>query len=201
MLLVWSGTWLWSNLSTDFSLVLWAVIIIVLNFISDINVLALLSFKNINFDIIYMEPHTQCTVYWISWWWQEVVILEWHVNHFGMVILTFGFDHSLSHRYELSAQTRGIIRGPYHPTSRVLNIWIHTVGCWKIQEFVSYTLNFACFSIKKRLICHLPKKIWLLCAECEWTLCLEANILPTHLSLRTLPNPNSEKRIRRLVFC
>ena len=96
-----------------------------------------------------MEPHTQCTVYWINWWWQEVVILEWHVNHFGMVILTFGFGHSLSHRYELSAQTRGIIRGPYHPTSSVLNIWVHTVGCWKIQEFVSYTLNFACFSIKK----------------------------------------------------
>ena len=139
MLLVWSGTWLWSNLSTDFSLVLWAVINNCFKFHLWYQCTCFAEFLEYKF----------CTVYWISWWWQEVVILEWHVNHFGMVILTFGFDHSLSHRYELSAQTRGIIRGPYHPTSRVLNIWIHTVGCWKIQEFVSYTLNFACFSTKK----------------------------------------------------
>ena len=41
--------------------------------------------------------------------------------------------------------TRGVFKGPYHSTSRVLNFWIPTVGCWIIEEFVCYTLIFAAY--------------------------------------------------------
>ena len=44
---------------------------------------------------------------------------------------------------------RGIFRDPYHLTCRVLNFWLPSVGCWKIEEFVCFTLKFACFSSKQ----------------------------------------------------
>ena len=45
-------------------------------------------------------------------------------------------------------QSRGVFRYPYHPTSRLLNIWLPTVGSWKIDEFACFTLKLACFPSK-----------------------------------------------------
>ena len=50
---------------------------------------------------------------------------------------------------------RGVFRYPYHPTCRVLNFWLPTVGCWKIQEFVCFTLKFACFHQNRQILSHI----------------------------------------------
>ena len=47
--------------------------------------------------------------------------------------------------YSITLQCRGVFRYPYHPTCRMLNFWLHTVWCWKIQEFVYFTLTLHVF--------------------------------------------------------
>ena len=48
----------------------------------------------------------------------------------------------------ITLQCWGVFRYPYHPTCRMLNFWLLTVWCWKIQELVCFTLKFACFLSK-----------------------------------------------------
>ena len=44
---------------------------------------------------------------------------------------------------------RGVFKGPYHSTCRVLNFWLPTVGCLIIDRLVCDNLKFAYFSSKK----------------------------------------------------
>ena len=44
---------------------------------------------------------------------------------------------------------RGVFRCPYHPSCRVWSFWLPTVGCWKIEEFLCFTLKSACYSSKQ----------------------------------------------------
>ena len=53
------------------------------------------------------------------------------------------------HNHHLRVPRRGVFSYPYHSTCRVLNFWLPTVECWKIQEFVCFTLKFACFPSKQ----------------------------------------------------
>ena len=54
---------------------------------------------------------------------------------------------------------RGVFKGAFHSTSRVLNFLLPTVGCCIIEEFLCYTLKFAYF-YPNRQIYHLSKISW-----------------------------------------
>ena len=62
--------------------------------------------------------------------------------------------------------TSSMFKGPYRSTCRVLNLWLSTVGCWIIDEFVCYTLKLAYFSSKQiclqlRIKWHKILSFWL----------------------------------------
>ena len=47
---------------------------------------------------------------------------------------------------DMQLGSRGVFRGLYHSTCKALEFRLPTVGCWIIEEFVSYKLMFAHFS-------------------------------------------------------
>ena len=66
------------------------------------------------------------------------------------IVQTLSSNFSIFQQHLIMAMIfiRGVFRYPYHPTSRVLNTWLPTVGCWKFKEFACFALKFACFSLK-----------------------------------------------------
>ena len=56
---------------------------------------------------------------------------------------------------EWQVTARGVFRYPYHPTCRVLNFWLPTVGCWKMQELVSFTLKLHVFHRNRHILSYI----------------------------------------------
>ena len=47
--------------------------------------------------------------------------------------------------YLINIWSRGVFKGPYNSTCRVLNFWFPTVGCWIIEKFVFLPQNLLVF--------------------------------------------------------
>ena len=59
------------------------------------------------------------------------------------------WDQNRNQKYSIVLKQSISKPGLYNLTCRVLNLWLTTVGCWKIEDFVWYTLKSACFSSKR----------------------------------------------------
>ena len=85
-----------------------------------------------------------CTYFFLIWVWnllaKQLVRLLFQLTNEALYLFSFWYT---------CTQGRRLFRYPYHPTCRVLNFWLPTVGCWKMQELVCFTLKFGCFSPKQ----------------------------------------------------